>query len=758
MKKLLFLLILSFGSGLLAQEAHWVNPLPFGNEPQDMEFFDEQRGILCARSAGMAFTEDGGESWTISPTESKSDFMEIKIIGEGVAYCWTKLELLKTIDYGKNWEIVHKLVDGKWFMDLFFFDEQQAYCLINDTKNECLHFSETNDGGLQWRNKRAEGLNEFNYSWLYGNTGGMAFESKTKGILFFRIEDHLNEIFYTANAADSFTRESPYTFSDKDFRDIVFVGDSSYFLCGSYGDYKANQPFWGGAVYKTTDFGQNWLRVVDEYLSYASLHRIKSNGDSVLVAYGFNSGYGKGYPSCIVSSHDYGNTWEINEATPISFQYLLSSSRICALAFQNSSKLLAYLSDVIHTRIRTDSLPIWQAEKIAYENTIDDIGFFDGQQYLVSDDILIQVNGYFPYWDTLSVPGSLYAAVYDEEELVLISTFYHETLAPTYFLKATDGNLNWEQKLMYPGDRFGVDHVLKKRGDELFILFTEKYTSREFYYLANWESETKLLPLPLVDTVFSSMDVSEKMLFLFGEQLIEGAGYYYSSDLGQQWHFRDIGLDFIDYGFAKSDDEIYVFDTATHYLWLDRFSQNAPPESILEIEGGDHIVDIIQKQDGRMVLLSDLNTPRYIAGNSFIFLEQSEGVYEKMGPFPRLNGLALDPDGQHVWAYGRQGRLLYIGEGLPVGLSALEDPEPSVFKIYGNPISHNLEFSVNLDFQGEALLQVVDMNGKLVQENRIILQGQAARFLVNTSRLPSGICVCSLIAGDKRFSEKIVKE
>ncbi len=104
-------------------------------------------------------------------------------------------------------------------------------------------------------------------------------------------------------------------------------------------------------------------------------------------------------------------------------------------------------------------------------------------------------------------------------------------------------------------------------------------------------------------------------------------------------------------------------------------------------------------------------------------------------------------------------RLLYLGDGLPVGIEPIQSHvEQEAFAVEGNPFSNSLQINIKLEFQGEAMLQLTDMNGKIVRQSKIMLHGRASRFLMQTHDLAPGAYVCTLVAGGESFSEKIIKQ
>jgi len=68
------------------------------------------------------------------------------------------------------------------------------------------------------------------------------------------------------------------------------------------------------------------------------------------------------------------------------------------------------------------------------------------------------------------------------------------------------------------------------------------------------------------------------------------------------------------------------------------------------------------------------------------------------------------------------------------------------------------QINIKLEFQGEAMLQLTDMNGKIVRQSKIMLHGRASRFLIQTHDLASGAFVCTLVTGDESFSERVIKQ
>ena len=118
----------------------------------DVEFFDENNGVLCFNSKSLLKTDDGGLSWktiTIDFPELSynTKFVKLELINKLVGYLvGYNGEIMKTEDAGETWEFKSKIITS-YPTDFKFIDENTGYLLSGFNWG---YIHKTIDGGNTW--------------------------------------------------------------------------------------------------------------------------------------------------------------------------------------------------------------------------------------------------------------------------------------------------------------------------------------------------------------------------------------------------------------------------------------------------------------------------------------------------------------------------------------------------------------------------------------------------------------------------------
>jgi photosystem II stability/assembly factor-like uncharacterized protein len=188
----------------------WVNPLPQGNDVNDILYVDSNTAWAVGDYGTILSTLDGGTTWMAIDSGTDADLTAIHFIdGNNGWIAGSKGVLLHTTDGGENWspQVFDSYSNLK---DIQFLDEEVGWTVGYGSSNwfpcpqglcysQGEHIYKTTDGGISWRN-----------------------------------------LYHTS------------TFNDYNPRQVVFV------------DANIGWVLAGNTIYKTADGGENWEKLSPE--------------------------------------------------------------------------------------------------------------------------------------------------------------------------------------------------------------------------------------------------------------------------------------------------------------------------------------------------------------------------------------------------------------------------------------------------------------------------------------------------------------
>jgi photosystem II stability/assembly factor-like uncharacterized protein len=248
MKKLIFICLFIF-SGISLSQEYWIHkPSPTTKWLTRILFVDTLYGWAAGDSGTIIHTSNGGQNWIVQNTGIVGypidDFFFLnRNLGWGVAndYFFYGSKILKTTNGGNNWQMTVFPDTTQVFNTIHFLDSLNGY-LSGYSGN----VFKTTNGGINWLEQHVD----TNYCPI------------------------LN-LFPKAN--------------------FGFSNSQTGYTCGGHIDIQ-------GMIWKTNDFGHNWLTYC---LTPEPLNRILSIGPQRVLATGGDYEYGLN----IVNSYDGGNTW-----------------------------------------------------------------------------------------------------------------------------------------------------------------------------------------------------------------------------------------------------------------------------------------------------------------------------------------------------------------------------------------------------------------------------------------------------------------
>ncbi len=783
LKQSLFLVNLAINAGIIllslnlsAQQIHWANPLPTGNEYYDIDFFDGQHGLMCGEYGTICSTKDGGNNWEICFGPTGSDpFTQICIL-DSTGKALLRLansEIIATDNYGEVWSKVYKAPDSLAIHKMQMLNENEGFAIARSTNTGRYKLLATHSSASEWEIVQDSLFIEEGF-WEVFELTDIAFMDSQNGMIILTKDDGDGYcyafLYKTTDGGKSFSQiDYPGHYDDVDFQQLSYLKDNTFivyiYLSRDKGGKNLGQATQKNMpndckIAKTNDFGENWHEVYHDLATFKN-PSFKTNRDSIIYLFGgsFNSEEGNYCPHVMASS-DAGESWFWPVAETQLYYSAYKYPTVNSLGIIDKISAIISLSSTwrpkpLSTFMKTNDIEHWDVFPDDQYNGFYGMAILENRILLGAGTHIVSTSKKSNKWNKDYDAG---------EELKLGDQYLEQSICwyggssneEFIVFSDSDGN-NW-QKVVFPNN-FYADEIDYGTDKQLFLLRDNDYSQESLLMLYDFDKpEQGFLTLNLPENMLkpTGIEANEQAVFLFGDNL-EEIGYFHSNDLGLSWNFINLELPrVISKGFLMSDSLIFVSQNAEQMpseLW----SVNPRAQQLGELffsgqESGE-IIDVKMDANQRIWILESNSL------NCIIYHQLWDDSWEIFGPFPGLSGLKMDFDGQHLWAYGPSGRLLYLGDGLPVGIQPIPTHDKQqAFSIEGNPFSNSLQISINLEFQGEAMLLLTDMNGKLVRQSKIMLHGRASRFLIQTHDLTPGAYVCSLVAGTERFNEKVVKK
>jgi len=763
---LCFFAVLIFCTASTAQTTHWLNPLPAGNEFYDIAFFDGQHGLMCGQYGMICATSDGGSHWEIVFNEGSSSLSQINIVAPGHAFIkMGSRQLISTHDYGRVWAKVCQFPDSLSITKFRMFDEHYGYVLLvhNESKNTLI--GNTINGGKGWNLSYTSELltNESKIS-------DFAFENAKKGLL---LSQENQRLYLTSDSCATF--EYVTFFPDEFYYKIINQNNGIYYALGRRDDdwherIASNEKEvyidFSYIILKSNDDGNSWQRVYDKN-EMPDLNQMKTFGDSLVFVYGYCNYYW--HPEgCIkfpmLVSRDQGISWSAAQEKPDLYGKGFTRPNIRSVGIVDHQKAFCCITSINYDLEggrssvfleNHNKSNLWTPASDSFIEKIIDLEFDDEQMILLTKDVVLNYYTQDRVWDSLLYPN-INNLVFEDMDIlqdkscIIASTFFSDNL---YCYYSEDGFNSYCEGIIKSYELFNMSVDILDN-DRVYIFQPYEYEYGiipKLFKFSPIDTSLAELELPSVSSsAMMDMESCDDHIYVFGGSAGNG-GYYASTDEGESWDFTNLGVNKILKAFQINDSIFYITNGYTYgesgspAVWPVNIRTGELMEQIFSAENLA-VLDIVQTNAGEDYLLS---------GN-YIY-KRTDGTYwERFGPYPDFQSLKLDPDGQHVWAYGITGRMMYMGVEMPVGLEP-EQKRSEGMALRSNPVGHALEIDLNLQYSGDALLSLYDLSGKTMMQHKLKLNGSPKGYNFNVGHLKPGMYILSLEYGGQRISEKVVK-
>lgn len=742
MKILCSLLLIVIGHYLFAQQPQWLNPKPFGSDVNDIEFFDQQRGIMVGGLGAIAYTTNGGQDWTNATSGTAKSIKQLERIGPASALAVCDTFLLKTNDGGLTWSL-HSQLSGYTFVTIDMVESNVGFALVKsyNVSNE-YKIAKSTDGGIVW----IIGNNVFE------NISDISFKNEFLGILVQDQQESTN-VYRTTDGGQNFVLATTLYGSIKacgitDGLAFLLVGNETVF-------FKDNTSSSATRVYKSIDDGVTWLNISPQFYEI-QLRGVKSKASAYYI-WGINGTEGSGNIPPIILSLNEGLDWQLSNIMPDLFDKKYEP-RITALGLKSAIDGYAYCS----TNSTSDSevkLPIstsnafdWHFSPGNFINCVNDFSFADTTAVMATENYLWRKEANIN-WDTVAIlPFSPFTHLSFASPALGLA-LAKEYVGPDFseevsrITRSLDGGFNWqtalEQGLVSPfslsfpswdrayifGKRCFV--VWKKSGEPI----TDDFFSREcgsgrFFRSEDLGNTWQEYSLPL-DSLNNMQFTSSQTGYLFGGGgSTPSGGYYRTTDGGLNWQYNELGIKEIAKGIMVNDTIGFALTTDS-LPKVYRFSRAGSTHLVQEFYTssiGFTVLDMGFSDAGSGYLLVKSGDARYILSTT------NEGaVWEQFGPYAYLENLKVFY-GMNGYAYGKHGRLLQLGNGFPVatGRPLAYRQTTSVAK---NPFDQELTLRFGQALEYEAVISLYDVHGRRVAQ-ALVSKGSLEASLQTTGLKP----------------------
>ncbi len=757
-----------------AQQIHWANPKPTGSIINDIEFWDDEHGLMVGNWGAALITSDGGANWDVISLFTRESLQYIHKLSEGNAIAASWQSLFKTSDYGKNWKLIFDMPDSIKLLPISIDMVDDKYGYACSYKK----IYKTEDGGYSWTSRGVH-TPELYVGIDDEVVRGVAFKNIDTGFIVTHVPFEGRNVFRTYDRGYTFDLVSePGMNWDADVPlDLIHLKDSIFLIPVSTFSGKKSEGeggyYTGPGLYRSDDNGENWYYLLSggQYGLWFS-PRFKLANDSVYYFYGACSGDCGGFKYLATSNG--GQSWTVQRMPD--YPYFFSPNMTALYPF-SAEKAIGFFSGGLINQVKYNRYYFvqtidgknWSPVYQDYLDVFHDVFFMDNSMFLLVNQRLLKSRDYFESRDSIPFPGKnlLLASKYGPQAAV-----YAQNDSLSFLLNTMDNGQQWQHTQLNI-HHFSIKDMEYAASNQLFLLGKENEEAKLFVNQP-LQPELTEFQLPAAFSELNDIYIHSGEKTLFGADEADQGSYYVFNEEEDGWEAYSLNLAPLRMGFVSGNNSMYLVDKAKYPgIWESIRVPYFDPLPVFTAPDSGYIADLVMRDDGRLVALFNQSRKNYYGPYHYSwFCEQlNDESWEMHGPYPLLDGLRLDPDGHHVWAFGSdqsdsgfgeaygENRLLYLGDGLPVGIEPIEsDVEQEAFSIEGNPFSNSLQINIKLEYQGEAMLQLTDMNGKIVRQSKIQLYCRASRFLMQTHDLAPGAYVCTLTAGEEKYSETVIKK
>lgn len=721
MRTIILVLLISCSVLSSSGQYKWINPLPGGVTINAMDFSDSLNGIAVGDVGTIAYTTDGGGSWSLGESSTFFDVRAVRVFSSNVAYACAENEFLRTTDGGEHWVNVCK--DTNFLFRNFSFSTLFDGFAVVWSNNEYEYvIAKTNNGGVNW----------FICDQPMMASRRVATSSQNKAII---INNGL--LYKTVNGGDNFYPVNG-DFENFVFTTVYHYHETTWFAAGIRfnGDFDETS-----LLFVSYDDGENW------YKSYESpssrINSMDFYGKRIIMSTG---------GSLIIESSDEGITWQTKDVPN-----LITSSKCISAISENDAVLFAesllYKKDVandewvkispfypveIHAVSMVDSLHTFAVGLAPYLNQnsvlpktavfktsnggnnwecqfpfdyyVTDVSFCDTLNGMIlnnlANDTLFITHDGGKSWNGIYVPilQNSFKVSYTSPLRAYLQTVYD-------LFRTDDGGVTWQKKVLPNCGRTRIQFINDSIG------YVAGYWNYDFYNDAGY---------------FKTMDGGESWQFFKHRE---------ERPYTQVIHFPDTTIGFV----IKGLFPIELWKVSLHNnFWTKIYTfdyQNDPT---------NHCVWFADSLTG-YVLDSEMGY------RSKLSMTNDGGKnWEVIGLFPHVRKMVFS-NSKNGLVFGYQSRILRINPNI----SPYNNPRPQQqnhknITVFPNPANEYLIIMIDDPSIKTEAISVYDCNGRLQLTS--LNNNFNNVFKINTTSLRSGLYVFTINGSNQHFSGKFIVE
>ncbi len=688
-------------------QAPWsrITPTPQEHTLNDITQIPGSGKIIAVGEGSTIMTsEDLGETWDIllNPAGMNNQFVcnSLFFIDEMTGFIGGGREqILKTTDGGTNWEL--KYSSGILYDQICIND----ICFMNDSTGFA-----TGHGGLLLKTTNA------GETWIEVESGVnldlneiVMIDNQTAYILSnFTYDAKSNLWLKTSDSGNTWITENiPALIPNGQLTDLYFVNDTVGFM-------HLNEE-WDGSLFKTTDAGQTWNLVFEQWGGIDCRFNFSDEQHGVAV---LNTWM---YYSKVLVTEDGGNTW---------VEILLpgGSLFVNALCNINQSRIITVGTNG-EILISNNNGFTWEEHyQHQFYNHIYSVQFTDiNTGYILSDGygggapdpkLFKTFDGGFT-WNVIGNDNFYHSVRY-----FMSNGYGFLATQENEFNFTTDGGYTWLPEGIYTGFECGANDIQFYDNTNGIIAGYKVILTSDGGF--TWQDVS-----PNNNSTYADIEyISEDTIFISGSNDYVNTAVFKSTDEGHSWSMDIIG----DYRIAK---DICFLGSDTAFL----VCSNKILKSVDGCSSWDTVtINYTGFIDLKAVYFAQ-NVGYAIGDGEYENLFKStDGGYTwnpiNSGTSSALNGLYFS-DADNGFVFGDYGVVMHTTTGGVVSVEKPELPINSSFLVYPNPAVNDINIKLtNPDLFLPAQLELFNITGKQLGSYTI---NNTSDFVINSSFLKQGI-------------------
>ena len=387
------------------QTWHWQNPLPQGNNLNDIQAINSNIGYAAGNRGSILKTISAGTHWELLEFPRLLDFSEIQFLNESIGWVVGKhgsqVYLYKTPDGGMSWE--EKIEKTGEYISVSFLDESRGWVSVDSI----IYYTE--DNGMTWEMKNIS-YKLFQISFINSDKGWAIGRGRI-----YRTTDGGGSWQYTYVGEDV-----PYYFS---LYRICMINEKLGWAAGNGG----GRGNFHGYLFKTSDGGISWNEQLQTGLVSSDIE-FKNDKLGWFVS--------KGY---VYRTTDGGSSWDqvCHEISGLRYITSVTASHLWGVGWYG----IHYSSQ--------DSGATWTVQSEGVIATLEDMIFL-GQNvgYACGERILLHTTNRGEVWEELPI-----ASIWQTISAIWFTDSLHGVIGCTHrrgsggIYRTVDGGYTWTKRI-----------------------------------------------------------------------------------------------------------------------------------------------------------------------------------------------------------------------------------------------------------------------------------------------------------------------